>query len=259
MNRLSTLSLLAIAAAAGLLLALRWSAPKPPPLPPVVIMPASYALPRQRMTLFESWIPRSPAWAWLWRLKEQIAGRHKTIGLTSTIMDLTGSGTSFRTNFSLPKPQFSNTSGLVVWLLDDTQLVKLCGLLERTPGTELLAAPRITTADGMQASLFSGTSVQIDGLPISAGASVDLLGRVRPDATDLTLILNFSEVITNQPGGIPSLRPTNTVSIQTNLSVAARIQIPTATGVFLLDDSPSKTNRKRIGVVLSVTPPLAKK
>jgi hypothetical protein len=257
MKRLVTLFGLIMALVVGVLVVFR-SPPTTPPAP-IVVMPQSYAFPRQRISFFGKWVPRNPSWAWLWRLKELIAGRFKTIDLTATFIGCNSSSEFFLTDLSLPKPQFTNAAGLKIWLLDDADMNSLRGRFKRTPGVELLASPRITTADGMKARLFSGTTVAIDGLPVSVGVSVDLLGRVRRESTDLTVLLTYSEAITNQPSPVPDSPPTNAISVQTGLAVAARLQIPTASGAFLLDNSPGTTNHNRIGVLLTITPPPSKK
>jgi hypothetical protein len=259
MRRLTVVFCLIIALVVAILVVIR---PAPPIAPaPVVVMPQPYSMPLQRISLFNKWVPRTASWAWLWRLKEQLIGRPKAIALTTTFVDFTGSGTAYLTKFSLPKPQFINNTGLAVWLLNDTELTRLQELLKqhpgadlkRYPGTDIVASPRITTADGMQARLFSGTTIPINGLQASVGQSVDLLARVRRETTDLTIIINSSEAITNQPDA--SLGTTNTLSVQTNLAIAARIQIPNAMGAFLLDTDPSSTRHQRTGVILSLTLP----
>ena len=261
MKRLLTLCGLAFVLLVGGFLALR---PAPPaPTAPVVIMPQLYTIPPQKLSLFNAWVPQTASWAWLWRLKEQLVGRPKAITLTTTFIHFTASGTSFITNLSLPKPQFTNANGLAVWFLPDLELTRLLeGFkqhsgthLKRYPGTDIVASPRITTADGLQARLFSGTPMPINGLQASVGESVDLLARVRAESTDLTVILKSTQAITNQPSAIPGSPLLCPVSIQTNLAIAARFQLPNTTGVFLVDTGSSPAEYKRTGVILTVTTP----
>ena len=257
MKRLIILSCLLIVVVVGFSLALLPSPPAPPAS--VIVMPLPYSIPRQRISLFDAWVPRNPSWAWLWRLKEQIQGRRKTFDLATTIIDFTSAGDSFLTNFPAAKPAFTNTNGLKIWLMGDPELTALRGGLKRVPGADVLSAGRITTADGMEAQLFSGNTISINGSPGNVGMAINLLPHVRRDSTDLTTIITFSETITNQPGATLDSSQTSTISIQTDFAVAARIQIPKATGVFLLDTGSGAPNHKRIGVILSVNPPPPKK
>jgi len=257
MKRLITLSCFIIVLVVGYLLVLCPAPPAPPA--PVIVMPLPYRIPPQKLSLFDTWVPQKPGWAWLWRLKSLIVGLQKHIHITATFIDLTNSGESFLTNAALAKPQFTNTNGLRVWLLGDKELTALRRNLERTPGTDLLTSAGITTASGMEARLFSGNTIPINGFPTSVGLSVDLLPRARRDATDVTTIITFSEAVTNQPGATPGPSQTGAVSMQTNLAVAARIQVPKAMGVFLLDAGSGAPHPKRIGVILSITPPAPQK
>jgi hypothetical protein len=86
---------------------------------------------------------------------------------------------------------------------------------------------------------------------------MDLLPRLRANSVDLSAILTFAEAVTNSAAAI-ELSGTNGISIRTNLAVAVRVNIPTGSGVFLLDSSQEMTNGKRIGFILSVRPPAAR-
>ena len=75
----------------------------------------------------------------------------------------------------------------------------------------------------------------------------------------LTAIIALTEAVTNRivaPSGLPV---SNVVSIQTNLIVAARFQIPKGSGVFLLNESDGVMHGKRIGVMISATLPPVKR
>jgi len=257
MKRLVAVVCLILVLGGGVFLALRPA--RPVPVAPVVVMPLPYSIAPQKVSLFDRWVPRQPAWAWLWRLKETVAGRPKVCDLAATVIDFTGSGEAFLTNFSLPKPEYADATGLNVWLLSEAELSALRPGLRQTPGAEVLASPRIITADGMQARLMSGNTIPIQGVSTSVGLSVDFLPRMRPEATDITTIITLSEVVTNRPGTTAGSAPTGATCVQTNFAVAARIQVPKAGGVFLLEGPSAAANQKRIGVLLSVNSPKPKK
>jgi len=78
--------------------------------------------------------------------------------------------------------------------------------------------------------------------------------RVRPDSTDLFASILLSEIVSNaaaRPGGSSLV----SVSIQTNIDAALRVQIPKGCGMFLLDEVPAGSSRKRIGVIIDPPQP----
>jgi hypothetical protein len=257
MKRLVAVVCTILLLAGGIFLALRPA--QPVPLAPVVVMPLPYSIPRQKVSLFDRWVPRQLSWAWLWRLKETVVGRPKVCDLTATVIDFTRSGEAFLTALPLPKPEFADTTGLSIWLFTEAELSALRPRLRQTPGAEVLHSPRLTTANGMRARLMSGNTIPIQGVPASVGVSVDFLPRLRPEATDITTIITLSEAITNRPGTTAGSSLTGATCVQTNFAVAARIQVPKAGGVFLLEGPSAAANQKRIGVLLSVNSPKPKK
>jgi hypothetical protein len=257
MKRLVTVACLSILVVTSLFLALR-STP-PAPLAPVIVMPQPYSIPRSRGALFERWVPSQLSWAWLWHLKETFQGRPKVCDLAAAVIDFTGSGDSFLTNFFMPEPEYADATGLRIWLLSEAKLSALRRDLGQTSGAELLYSPRIATADGMQARLIVGSAFPIMGIPTRVGLAVDFLPRVRPNGTDVTTIITLTEAITNSADATAGSSATGATVIQTNLEVAARVQIPKGSGALLLEGPSAAANHKRIGVILSVTTPKPKK
>jgi hypothetical protein len=251
MKRLIVIVCVVILLGAGLCLLLRPA--RPAPLAPVIVMPLPYSIPRQKVSMFDRWVPRQASWAWVWRVKETLVGRPRICNLRATFVDCTGSGESLLTNVSLAKPQFTHASGLRIWLLSEDVLGALNRDLRQAAGTEVLASPRIITASGMQASLCVGGTFPIKGVLTPVGLTMDFLPQVRPDATDITAVVELTEAITNQAGATATSSLTNSMSIRTNLAVAARIQLPKGTGVFLLDGPPAAADGKRVGVLLSIS------
>jgi hypothetical protein len=257
MKRLLALGCLSLLLGAACFLTLRPASPAP--LATVSVMPLPYSIPSGKISLFDRWVPRQPSWGWLWRLKETIQGRPKVCDLAATVIDFAASGDSLLTNLSLPKADYADTNGQRIWLLSETRLNALRRDLSQMPGAELVCSPRITTADGRQACVMSGSTIPIQGVLRSVGLSMEFLPHLRPDATDLTTIITLTEAITNQVGMSAGPPSTGATGVQTNLAVAARIQVPKWRGVFLLGTPSAAGNHKRIGVLLSVTTPTPKK
>lgn len=225
---------------------------EPAPVAPVIVMPLPYTIPRQKVSLFDRWVPRRASWSWLWRLKETIVGRPKICDLKATVVDFAASGESFLTSHPLPPPAFADANGLKIWLLSQSDINTLNRNLRQEPGPEILYIPRITTAYGGQAQLRAGSTFPIRGFPVTVGLSIDFFPRLRPNSTDVTAIISLTEVITNQATRAADSTAAGTVDLQTDFKVASRIQVPKGFGAFLLQGPPSAASQKRIGVVLSV-------
>jgi len=74
---------------------------------------------------------------------------------------------------------------------------------------------------------------------------------MRGESTDLTSILSLTKAVTNRADGVapsPGIKP---ISIETNVAIAARFQIPKGSGVFLLIGDRSLTNARMTGMIIS--------
>ncbi|HVM49074.1 MAG TPA: hypothetical protein VMU04_13670 [Candidatus Acidoferrum sp.] len=251
MKRLLFAACLLIVLGLGLFLALPPARPAPPP--PVIVMQMPYSIPRQKLSLFDQYVPRRRSWAWVWRLKETVLGRSKTCQVGATVVDCSGAGESFWAKQSLPTPAFTNPSGLRIWFLPEQNLAALTRAFQRTPGAGVLYQPRIITGDGHPARLMSGGMITGQGVQLApAGLLLDILPRMGSGRTELTTIIRVSEALTNRtPTTAMSPSPAD-IQVQTNFEVAAQLQVPKGTGVFLLAGPPAEASRPRIGVALSV-------
>jgi hypothetical protein len=236
--------------AAGLLLASRDAL-----IAPVIVLGRPYQMP-QSTSLFERWVPLS--WGWLWRLKEAVFVRRK-VDLEATIVELGDASGPALSGLALGEPSFTDTNGLRVWLLEETKVDEMRRQIARVAGNRVLSCSRISTADGIGASVFVGDPILVNGATNFVGTALDCFTRVHHDSTDLTANFRFSEVVTNQPVMTNGLPSEAVVSVQTNLDVAARLQIPMGGGVFLVDAGSKATNGKRMGVILSARSPKARK
>lgn len=99
--------------------------------------------------------------------------------------------------------------------------------------------------------MMQSQRILVGGAPIDVGVVLDLLPRIHGGRTDLTLLLEVSEVVTNSPGLEFPAQTNQAVSIVTNLDVALRLHIPRGSGVLLLDTSTSSNTGKGTGVLLS--------
>ena len=237
-----------ILVSAGLVLILR---PSPPTLPNV--MPLPHGITPVKPSLFERIVPLS--WGWLWRFRELLLGRHKTVLLKMWVMDCAGISATAPPDFSLPPAHYTDTNGLWIWILRDAELAALRRRLEQS-GQEVLFRPNIQTAHEVHASMSVTTTINIDGTPTPIGLSAEVLPRVRKEAIDLCALFTQTVTLTNQDAG--ALKNA-AVSAHTNFHVGARMQIPKGSGVFLLDRGKTGTNPSLIGVIIEANQPGSKK
>jgi hypothetical protein len=223
-----------------------------PPTAALVVLPLPYKMPAQKVSLFERWVPNRPSWSWLWHLKDTVVGRRKVCDFGATVVDFGASAEAFLADHPLPAPAFTGTNGLRIWLLSEQQMSALGRDLRQKPGPEVLFLPRIVTADGMQASLFTGGTYPIAGSPTPVGLKMELLSHARPTGTDVTTIVSMEEVLTNRNNMAAGSLDPSAFNIQTNFEAAARLQLAKGSGAFLLGGPPPSSNQKRIGILLSV-------
>jgi hypothetical protein len=245
--------MLAVVAGLGLALgpALLLRTPPLPP-PPIIVMRPPYALSRQQTPLLERWLPRAASF-WVWRLKRLVLGKLQVINVSGCVVRL-GEDAAGVISEVAGKQDFTETNGVRVWLLPNTQLDQLRLRLQPIAGNEMVFSPRISTADGIQASMFVGSQMVLQGVTNQVGSVLDCLVRVRKQVNELTTAISLTEVVTNDAG------PSNTsvAIIKTNLDLAARLQVPKGSGVLILDTRADGENRKRMAFILSVTQPPGK-
>ncbi len=224
---------------------------RPSPPVPAVVMPLPNGIPAQKPTLLERSIP--PTWGWAWRLKELVFGRIKPITLKAAIMDCRGPSNSVSPLLLLRGPQFATTNGLQVWILSEAELDTVCRGLEQTPGNEILARPRVSTGDGIESRMYMGATLSIDGTQRAVGLNADFLPRLRRDSIDLFVVITHTAAVTNQATATTGLPIARSISVRTNVAVAARIQLPKGSGALLLNDDRGVTNGRGVAVTISAT------
>ncbi len=201
-----------------------------------------------RPSLIYRWIP--PTWGTFWRLKETIFGRSQIIDIKTKVWDCSGLNSDH--NFSpLGKPDFKDANGFQIWILGKTQLDNLQLRLKEAEEVKEVFAPSVRTGDKMQARVSMGSSVPIGGVLREVGFSADFLARVHSDRTDLSAVIAQTCLTTNDI--------THAISLRTNFAVAARMQIPKNSRVFILSTELQASNKSVIAMSISPTFPPPKK
>lgn len=247
--RLTAVFLVLIIAVAGLVMLLC-------PSPAVAVIPWPVKGPSLTRALWNRCRAALPMW--YWRLKGSLLGPAKAVNLDSAIFLFKDWPNSRYSDLSLGKAEFADTNGLQAWILGESESKALRRRLEQEPGNELISRPKVSTAHKVQSTISVGNTISVAGIQPMAGLVIDFLPRVRGNSTDLTAIMTLTEAVTNQ---IATAEGTlsNIVSIRTNFALAARIQLPNGSGVFLLHAAHGVTNRNRFGVIISASLPVPKK
>jgi hypothetical protein len=213
-----------------------------PSPPAVVLIPLGDAWTKRKPTFLDRCKARLPMS--VWKLKYSLFGPVDRLDLDNAVLSFRNWSETSVSDLSLGNPTFTDTNGLRVWLVDQSELKALRRRVEQTAGSEIVSSPGISTGIGMESQLHVTQKLFIDGTSVDAGVMVDFVPRVRKGRIDLDTIMMASEPLTNALG----IR-----SIRTNLALAARFQIPHGSGIFLLDAAHDATNRNRFGVMISPT------
>jgi hypothetical protein len=189
-------------------------------------------------------IPAKVSWRWAWNLEQRLFGKRKPVLIQAWIVSFADSPPTLLTN-SLGPPDFSDTNGLCVWLLSSNRVSALRGYFWQMPASSFVSGPRISTAEGIEATMNFG------------GTSFSCCAQFRHNSTDFLTRATVSEFVTKDNDAIDThgygpygyTPPTITIP-QTNLDVALRLQLPKENGFFLLDQSRHEPPSKNIGVLI---------
>ena len=253
-RRLWPILLLGLVLAGGAIVAFRSEPSFVPIRSSVQLLPGDSKIPGQPVSLFARWIPIS--WAWLWRLHDSIRGPLEAILIDVKIIDCTDVSEDALASLLLRAP-LAETNGLRGWIVQDAALTELGRKLERMGGRGI-SHPRVQTAHAIHSSLSVGNTVPVSGASVQVVLVLELLPLIQPDGTDLTSVLTVTEPIRKRTSGTSEVQTTAepagmaNVSIVTNLTAAARWNLPNGTGFFMLGSAASNDSR-RIGVIVSAT------
>jgi hypothetical protein len=263
---------------AGVAIVVLFALLRPAPPAPFVVLHGPFHFPASFRDWVERYIPNKASWRWVWKTEQRALGSRKPVLIQANIVSFADSPPTLLTNSTLGPPNFSDTNGLCIWLLSSNQVRALRGELTQTPGAETLMRPRISTAEGIEASMFvngsfltaampPASSIPIGsvtlGSPVPAntagrfGTAFGCCVRFRRNSTDFFTHITTSEWVTKDNDAIETngygpygyAPPTITV-LQTNLETALRLQLPKGNGVFFLDQSHHEPLRKNIGVLI---------
>jgi hypothetical protein len=228
---------------------------RPPRNVPSVILRQPIKMPVSLRDRLGRWIPRTRGWAWAWAVEQAVFGKRKPVDFCAELVSLADASGASPASFSLGPPRLSDTNGLQVWLLRADQLKALREHFKQTPGMCTLCRPRISTANGSEAQLFAGESLSVGGVTQNVGVALGCWARVHSASSDLITCVRFSELVTNDAIASGGSSLASVVSVQTNLDVALRLQIPKGQGVLLLNAPPKNSAYQHICVLIDPLQP----
>lgn len=227
-----------------------WSLVPKSALPPeVTILPLNYSIRSLELPLPDRWIP--PTWGWLWRLRYALLGSPATIQIEGKFVRLASSSDLRLADALSGHAPLAASNGVCAWILPDDKLRALRQRLERVEGYEAIASPRITSGHGVQANLAQTTTVSIEGAPSPVGVFFNCLTCARDKTTDLTAAITHSEAVADSATTVAAAVLGNSFRVHTNLTLAAKLQIPPGNGAFLLDTNHADPHGKCVGVFIS--------
>lgn len=209
-----------------------------PELPPVILLPPGTAITHNPIP--DRWIPRS--WGWMWRARDSIFGRRTRVNFDAQILRLTEPSLPAWLE-QLPPPALV-TNRLRIWNLNPADFQNAMAMMGGN-NQNTLSASRITTADGIVASAFSGIKVPVSGRFADVGFKFEVLPQTHKQKTDVTLNVKWTELL-DQPASADPETTNAPPTLRTNIWQAARAQIPIGNGLVLMQ-APDTTHP---GVVL---------
>ena len=223
------------------------------PAPParVIMLPMPSAT--RPATLKDRLVQSLPIW--VWRLKFAVFGPDQRIDLEGTVVGFRLQADALEKNLSLAGTHFTGSNGVKVWIMPEQELKSLRQRLKQLPQEDILFQPRISTSDGVEAVLGCGESLPSAGAPTLIGLSLGCAPRGGRRGIDLKTAITLTEAVTND---IPYSGPVSrmgSVSVRTNVALAARIQLPNRGGVFLLCPTAGRTEPAQTGILISATAP----
>lgn len=219
--------------------------PKPALLPVVTVLPSDYSIPAPPLPLPDRWIPMKAGW--LWKLRYALLGKPAVFDIETKLIRFRDPGTPPLRQLLDGRAPLASTNGVRAWILPERE-VKALGLrLELEQECESQNG-RMTLGQGVLATLSGMTAVLVQGSQVEAGNTYTYAVRKRGDSIELSSRFTSSEVVTNALTRSPD--PKEDISLHTNLTLVANMQIPRGHGVFLYDTNRSDAHSSGVAILI---------
>ena len=215
-------------------------------LPPLVtVLPSDYSIPAPPLPVPDRWIPMKAGW--LWKLRYALLGKPAVVDIETKLIRFRDPGIPPLGQVLNGRAPLVSTNGVRAWMLPDKEVKALGVRLELEQECESQTG-RMTTGPGVLITLSGTTSPLVQGSQIVAGYTFTYAVRTRGDSIELSGKFVSSEVVTNALTRSPD--PKEIISLHTNLTLAARMQIPRGEGAFLYDTNRSDAHSSGVGILI---------
>lgn len=190
-------------------------------------------------------------WGWLWRVRAAVLPALTTADISTKFIRFRSPGLGELLLRELMEGQevFVSTNGVRAWILPDMELKSFGTRLERDSDSDLHAA-NMTTGPGVLANMSMTMMVPVEGVPVPVGDSLTYAVRKHTECIELSGAFTSSDAVTN--GVTQSAVPKETISLHTNLTLAAQMIIPKGRGVFLYDTNRADARSAGVGLLIRV-------
>ena len=217
-------------------------------LPPVVtVLSPDYSVSAPPLPLPDRWIPMK--WGWLWRLRYAVLGKPTTVDIETRLMVFRELRPRQLQQLLNERAPLVSSNGVRAWIVPETE-IKSLGLRLDLQANEQRSA-RMSLGFGVLATMSMTGPSPIQGIQGTVGDTITYAARKRGDSIELAGTFTSTEVVTNAHFRAPD--PREVISLHTNLTLAARIQIPRGQSVFLYDTNRVLTENSGIGLLIRPT------
>ena len=222
--------------------------PNHKPSAQVILLPVDYSIQSPPTPIPDRWIPMT--WGWLWRLRNAVLGKMAVIEVDSRIVRLADPSNPRLSAALGSYSSMTESNGVRAWILPETDLRALRQQLEGIEGYEVIGSPRITSGHTVQANLLQTTTVAVGDAQLPVGVFFNCLTLARGKSVDLTVVVTQSEAVTKSPATGASAVLANATQIHTNITLGAKLQLPTGFGAFLVETNHADPAGRRVGIFI---------
>jgi len=224
--------------------------PKPPQC---LVLQRPYSKPLLARDQILAHVPGAIWASWLPRIEAMLFGQRKPVSMEMEVVSAPAEiAAPWVSKLSPPQPELVGARDLRVWFLPDADLKAARRQFEASPGVDVVNHAGISSADGIECSLFTGQTMAWASVTNEVGLRIDCFTRVHEHSFDLTTDAIFTEAFTNHVAASGNELVGDKLVICTNFDLAVRLQVPRGSGVLLLQSSPSGTHHHVVGLFLTL-------
>lgn len=151
-----------------------------------------------------------------------------TLNVQASLMEVKLSPAMLASNLLVGLPETSSST-VRAWVLNAGQLTAVRSALQNSNHVRVVGSSRVTTMEGVGATISSGKPTLVDGKRRYTGVEVD----VYPNESRGEIRLLANAMLTDST--LMGRTGTNVLSLATNFNIGLRTSFPDGGGVFVLD------------------------